>query len=151
MVWAWLWTARLCLAQRPYHLRFHWKASALTVLAKFHGFQYLSREQSEWAFWWPIPRPSIIPRKTRASKALLTFACWPQCHRGSWFEFIPHFLHLWAHLPNRQHRWHFLHTGCWTDIHRQPLVCAWCRECPSQLYKCKTRKKCCWQVMLRKG
>lgn len=159
MVWARLWTACLCLAQQPYYLWFCWKASALTVLAKFHGFPYLSGEQSEWTFWWTIPSPSFIPRPAQASRNLMTFACCPECHQGSRFWLIPHFVHLWTHLPNRQHRWFFLHTGCWRDIHRQPSVYIQClirgvdaevNTC-TQFYKCKRKKKCCWQVILGKG
>lgn len=105
MVWSWLWAACLCLASQPHRLLFRWIASALTVLAQFHSFQYLSREQSKQCFhspslvqagfpemhyptetYWPLPAVLCAIRTPSFDSFLILFTCKPR-QTGSTGEF----------------------------------------------------------------
>lgn len=103
------------------------------------------------------PKPKHPQKCSGVSTDPLTFVWFPQSHLGSWFCLAPHFVHLWTSLPNRQHKWVLLHTGCWTDFCKQPLVYIQCltsgmnsqvKTC-TQFYKIKKEKLLVWVILRR--
>lgn len=113
MGWAWLWTACLFLAQWPHHLQLHCKVHLWLSWPSVMAFWTFSG-----AFCQPIPSPSLLPAMHQCTDPLSSL-WFPQSHLGSWFCLAPH---LWTSVPSKQHKWGLLHTGCWADFCKRPLV-----------------------------
>lgn len=94
------------------------KSPVLTVLAKCRGFLNLFR-----SFLSVHPQPISTPSNAPVSTDPLSSVWFPQSPLGSWFCLAPY---LWTSVPSRQHKWGLLHTGCWADFCKQPLVHTQC-------------------------